>query len=960
MQVGERPRGDALVRRRRSAASRSGSGRPRSLSAGLIGALVLPRCAGPRAGLPLPRPRSCLARRLGGAPSSCASRGETLEAGDVEWTAARPAALVVCAASGLYLIAQVALLGFVVLFLARRARLLETARRRRSRRRAGRRASCASAPAAGRIVVGARMRPLRRIGRRDDRHARRWRRCSLDAPARRSSCPSFVVAGAALDGLERALLHGRRRARGPARSGAAIGFQQTVLSVAGVARPIAFAATVSRRRGARRSRSPRSSRSPAGGCCARSPSAAEVRSPPCACSSGSTSSTRSAAGPATRPRSERRTSSRPAWFVRRGSRGRGRRRREPARPRAGGGPRGRGRAPTSTRCRRAAASTARSASSRRSRRSSGSDGRRALAVVAFRGEEVGCVGSRARMPNRRGCPAPSSSSTSSKARGSRRAGAPLAVVPAIVGYARGEITIDRPRGARGHDADGPPRGRARRRGRAGARDQRRGTRDSRRGRDRRPADGRARRRQRRPLRGHLQRRRPRAGPRAARPPRRRDRLRADAPRRAGGDGRRPSARRLRAAIEELGLPAVELPSGAGHDAGILAAAGVPSAMLFVRSLNGGVSHSPDEHSPRGRPARRSTRSSSRCGGSRPPDAPPEPCDAGSASSSPVPDRGLVYGTAAAFTTSDGPHPAQPRDAGAGSPAASASRAGTAEPLLQPGKFTELFFLDEATAFAAGHRPCALCRREDYNRFGELWRGETGADAIDALLHAERLDGRGRRLHDADLGRAPGRCLRPPRGRAVARPRRRAPALDARRLQRAGAEATRADHTRHAAVARRDPRRGWHDRAALPAAAQTVDRLLPSNGARRAPRAASLEQVLDRQRFADALQRPADRRARGDVVETSASPRRPAIALTQSARRSRLAESAATPHERQPRASLVGGRNAVPPKASRSRRPTESERRRRRLPRGARRAAEPARGRSESSPSSRRRDPSSST
>ena len=44
-----------------------------------------------------------------------------------------------------------------------------------------------------------------------------------------------------------------------------------------------------------------------------------------------------------------------------------------------------------------------------------------------------------------------------------------------------------------------------------------------------------------------------------------------------------------------------------------------------------------------------------------------------------------------------------------------------EPLLQPGRFTELFFLDEATAFAAGHRPCALCRREDYVRFGEIWR-----------------------------------------------------------------------------------------------------------------------------------------------------------------------------------------------------------------------------------------------
>ncbi len=51
---------------------------------------------------------------------------------------------------------------------------------------------------------------------------------------------------------------------------------------------------------------------------------------------------------------------------------------------------------------------------------------------------------------------------------------------------------------------------------------------------------------------------------------------------------------LKAEIEERGLPVVELPSGAGHDAGILAAAGVDAGMLFVRSLNGGVSHSPDE------------------------------------------------------------------------------------------------------------------------------------------------------------------------------------------------------------------------------------------------------------------------------------------------------------------------------------------------------------------------------
>jgi methylphosphotriester-DNA--protein-cysteine methyltransferase len=35
------------------------------------------------------------------------------------------------------------------------------------------------------------------------------------------------------------------------------------------------------------------------------------------------------------------------------------------------------------------------------------------------------------------------------------------------------------------------------------------------------------------------------------------------------------------------------------------------------------------------------------------------------------------------------------------------------PSMQPGRFTELFFLDEATALGAGHRPCALCRRKDY-------------------------------------------------------------------------------------------------------------------------------------------------------------------------------------------------------------------------------------------------------
>ena len=81
------------------------------------------------------------------------------------------------------------------------------------------------------------------------------------------------------------------------------------------------------------------------------------------------------------------------------------------------------------------------------------------------------------------------------------------------------------------------------------------------------------------------------------------------------------------------------------------------------------------------------------------------------------------------------------------------------PLMQPGRFTELFFLDEATAFAAGHRPCALCRREDYNAFKSIWSelhpGRNSAAAIDAQLHGERLVERSeQRLHDAPLTRLP--------------------------------------------------------------------------------------------------------------------------------------------------------------------------------------------------------------
>lgn len=66
-------------------------------------------------------------------------------------------------------------------------------------------------------------------------------------------------------------------------------------------------------------------------------------------------------------------------------------------------------------------------------------------------------------------------------------------------------------------------------------------------------------------------------------------------------------------------------------------------------------------------------------------------------------------------------------------------------------WTELFFLDEATAFAAGHRPCFYCRRDDANRFRAAWeRGNGVADILapemDAVLHRERLEGRKKRLH----------------------------------------------------------------------------------------------------------------------------------------------------------------------------------------------------------------------
>jgi hypothetical protein len=67
-------------------------------------------------------------------------------------------------------------------------------------------------------------------------------------------------------------------------------------------------------------------------------------------------------------------------------------------------------------------------------------------------------------------------------------------------------------------------------------------------------------------------------------------------------------------------------------------------------------------------------------------------------------------------------------------------------------YSELFFLDEPTALAAGHRPCFECRRADARAFAAALAARTGgtsmlrAAEIDRMLHAERLDGRSKRRH----------------------------------------------------------------------------------------------------------------------------------------------------------------------------------------------------------------------
>jgi acetylornithine deacetylase/succinyl-diaminopimelate desuccinylase-like protein len=214
-------------------------------------------------------------------------------------------------------------------------------------------------------------------------------------------------------------------------------------------------------------------------------------------------------------------------------------------------------------------------------------------VVAFRGEEVGCLGSRALVA--RGSPRPAAFVELHIEQGPRLAarGAPLGVVTSIVGLARGEYLVE---GVAGHAGTTPMAGR--RDALVGAAELVLRIRDTAAAIEDAVATV-----------GELE-----VEPGAVNVIPSRVRL--------GVDARAPDAERfdrlvaelgfeptyrmkpvelaprlralLREEVERLGLPVVELHSGAGHDAGVLAAAGIPSAMLFVRSLNGGVSHSPDE------------------------------------------------------------------------------------------------------------------------------------------------------------------------------------------------------------------------------------------------------------------------------------------------------------------------------------------------------------------------------
>jgi hypothetical protein len=88
-------------------------------------------------------------------------------------------------------------------------------------------------------------------------------------------------------------------------------------------------------------------------------------------------------------------------------------------------------------------------------------------------------------------------------------------------------------------------------------------------------------------------------------------------------------------------------------------------------------------------------------------------------------------------------------------------------IMAPNRYTELFFLDEAVAFAAGHRPCAECRRERFNAFKCAWSAGVGtnrpeslrAGEIDAELHRARIDPtRNKVTYQGELRALPNGCF----------------------------------------------------------------------------------------------------------------------------------------------------------------------------------------------------------
>lgn len=96
-------------------------------------------------------------------------------------------------------------------------------------------------------------------------------------------------------------------------------------------------------------------------------------------------------------------------------------------------------------------------------------------------------------------------------------------------------------------------------------------------------------------------------------------------------------------------------------------------------------------------------------------------------------------------------------------------------IMAEGRYTELFFLDEATAFAAGHRPCAECRRDRYRAFADAWVNVHGREhpdrslpqEIDRMLHAARIDREGRKVtFPADVRDLPDGVLVAAKDRAV--------------------------------------------------------------------------------------------------------------------------------------------------------------------------------------------------